>query len=157
MTRYFKPRNRVTCNAAPLNAELHCRQNNDLFEHLIVDRKINILFMCMERSICEAFPLILSKKSTFFQVNMIHFITRASAIRLLPLFWWLLTLPETCTDKENNLKVHVKFLLIRIVFHGNRNYKCLLKKSHRLIWKKYLRSKLGEYRDYFNELKSVFC
>lgn len=118
------------------------KTNNYLFELLIVDRNINILLMCMERSICEAFPLILSKKSTFFQVNMIYFITRASAIHFLPLFRWLLTLPETCTDKENNLKLNVKFLLIRTVFHGNRSYKCLLKRTHRLIWRKYLRSKL---------------
>lgn len=106
----FKPRNRVMCSTTPLNTELCCRQNNYLFKLLIVDRKINILFMSMERSICEAFPLILSKKSTFFQVNMIHFITRASAIHFLPLFWWLLTLPEICTDKENNLKLNVKSL-----------------------------------------------
>lgn len=119
------------------------KTNNYLFEHLIVDRKINILFVCMERSICEAFPFILSKKSAFFQVNMIHFITRASAIHFLPLFWWLLTLSETCTDKENNLKLNVKFLLIRIVFHGNRNYECLLERSRRLIWNKYVRSKLA--------------
>lgn len=119
------------------------KTNNYLFEHLIIDRKTNILFVCMERSICEAFPFILSKKSTFFQVNMIHFITRASAIHFLPLFWWLLTLSETCTDKENNLKLNVKFLLIRMVFHGNRNYKRLLERSHRLIWNKYMRSKLG--------------
>lgn len=106
-------------------------------------RKINILFMCMERSICEAFPLILSKKSTFFQVNVKHFITRASAIHFLPLFWWLLTLSETCTDKENNLKLNVPFLVISALSLSSRNYKHLLEMSHGLIWKKYLRSKFG--------------
>lgn len=105
-------------------------------------RKINILFMCMERSICEAFPFIFSKKSTFFQVNVKHFITRASAIHFLPLFWWLLTLSETCTDKENNLKLNVPFLLIRALSFSSRNYKYLLERFHGLIWKKYPRSKL---------------
>lgn len=92
----FKPRNRVMCTAVPLvQSYIAGKTNNYFLELLMVDRKINILFMCMERSICEALPFILSKKSAFFQVNVIHFVTRASAIHFLPLFWWLLTLPET--------------------------------------------------------------
>lgn len=123
----FKPS--VICNTCLwMRSYVAGKAIDYLFEILIKDRKMNILLMCMERSICEAFPLILSEKSTFFQVNMIHCITRASAIHFLPLFWWLLTLPETSTDTDSNLKLNVKFLLIRTVLYGNRNYKCLLKK-----------------------------
>lgn len=55
----------------------------------------NILFVCMERGIGKTLPFIFSKKSTFFQDDVIDFISRAPPVHLLPLFWRLLPFSAT--------------------------------------------------------------